>query len=267
MIKNNKSQRALAIQDLKDSLSRYRLWLHLGWADIQQRYRGSFLGPFWITLSMMIFIGALGVVYSRLFHQELSAFLPFLATGMLSWIMVSTMLMESTDVFIQAKSLIDNIKLPFFIYIFRLLWRHQIIFFHNLVVFVLVAIFFKVKINANILYFIPAFLLVSALLVFTSIIVALIGTRFRDVPPVISSLIMVVFFVSPVTWQAEMLGKQSYIIKLNPVYYLLDLLRSPLLGKAPEPSSWGICLLLTLGLFLISFSLFTRFRSRIPFWV
>jgi ABC-type polysaccharide/polyol phosphate export permease len=49
-------------------LANWQLWSMLGWNDIHQRYRRSALGPFWITISMAIFIVLLGFIYSKLFH-------------------------------------------------------------------------------------------------------------------------------------------------------------------------------------------------------
>jgi lipopolysaccharide transport system permease protein len=257
----------VAIDDLKSTLKRSSLWLHLGWLDIQQRYRGSILGPFWITLSMIIFVLALSIVYSRLFHQDVKSFLPFLTAGMLIWTFISTVLIESADVFVNAKSLIDNIKLPYLVFMLRLIWRNNIIFFHNLVVFIAIALILHTKISFNSLFFFPGFFLVSLLMTSVGLVIALIGTRFRDIPPVITSLVMVVFFVSPVTWRADMIGTHSLIIKLNPVYYIMDLARAPLLGEQPQLTSWGVCLFLTIICFGISFSLFSKYRSRIPFWI
>ena len=57
-------------RDLHDGMVNWRLWSMLGWNDIRQRYRRSALGPFWITISMAIFVVLLGVIYSKLFHQN-----------------------------------------------------------------------------------------------------------------------------------------------------------------------------------------------------
>lgn len=267
-MKNNKSiLRSAAVDDVKSAFLRSQLWLYLGWSDIQQRYRGSVLGPFWITLTMMFFVTALGVVYGRLFHQDVNTFLPFLSAGILIWTYVSTVLIESSDVFIFAKSLIEVIRLPYMCHVLRLVWRNQIVFFHNLVVFIVIALYFRVGFSWNTLLFIPGVILVSLLLVSMSLCIAMLGSRFRDLPPVISSLIMIIFFVSPVTWKANMLGAQSYIVRLNPVYYIMDIVRSPLLGEAPAIESWFVCVGLLVVCFFVSFNLFARFRSRIPFWI
>ena len=59
------------IQDLIKTLRRSELWLLLGWLEIKQRYTRSVLGPLWITISMAVMVGSIGVVYGSLFKQSL----------------------------------------------------------------------------------------------------------------------------------------------------------------------------------------------------
>ena len=40
--------------------------------DIRNRYRGSVLGPFWLTLSTAVMVGGLGLLYSSLFKLPLA---------------------------------------------------------------------------------------------------------------------------------------------------------------------------------------------------
>ena len=56
--------------DLASALAAHDLWMFLAWQDIKLRYRRSRIGPFWITLSMVIFCLSLGVVYSKLFRAD-----------------------------------------------------------------------------------------------------------------------------------------------------------------------------------------------------
>jgi len=256
----------LALLDFKDSLSKYRLWAFLSWSDIKMRYRGSSLGPFWITLSMMIFIGAFSLVYSRLFHQPLQQYIPFLTTGYLVWLLISSTLTESCNIFVEAAPLITEIKLPYTLYIFRLISRQIIIFFHNAVVYVLVALLFKLHLHWNFLLFFPGLFLLILNLTSISLLLALLGTKYRDIPQVISSIIQVAFFVTPISWAPNLLSS-SIILKMNPLSYFIDLVRSPLLGQSPEMASWvvGLCLtIITLG---VSFLLFSKLRRNIPFWI
>src|ERR1700686_2821463 len=82
----------------------WRVWTILGWDDIRQRYRRSVIGPFWITLSMGIFILVLGVIYSRLFHTDLQTYLPYLTVGFVVWGFISASANDSCIAFIDARS-------------------------------------------------------------------------------------------------------------------------------------------------------------------
>ena len=86
-----RGQRRQAMLDLVQGLVQWPLWFTIGWMDVRQRYRRSLIGPFWITLSLGIFVGGLGVVYGALFRVELQTYLPYLATGMITWTLISTL--------------------------------------------------------------------------------------------------------------------------------------------------------------------------------
>ena len=82
----------------------WRVWVVLGWNDIRQRYRRSVLGPFWITLSMGIFILMLGIIYSRLFHTPIGTYLPFLSVGYIIWGFISSVTNEAALLFTRARN-------------------------------------------------------------------------------------------------------------------------------------------------------------------
>src|SRR5947208_10769178 len=62
---------AAARGDLRRGFTDWRMWLLLGMNDIRQRYQRSRVGQFWITLSMLVTIAALGGVYSYLFRMSI----------------------------------------------------------------------------------------------------------------------------------------------------------------------------------------------------
>src|SRR4051812_20162269 len=69
----------LAIDDVRAGLKLWRLAWSLGWLDIRLRYRGSMLGPFWLTISTGVMVGSLGFLYAALWHISVRDYLPFLA--------------------------------------------------------------------------------------------------------------------------------------------------------------------------------------------
>jgi len=259
-------QMRLAFLDLTDSIKKWRLLSYLGWNDIRMRYRGSVLGPLWITASMLIFIGAFSIVYSRLFHQTLTEYVPFLTVGYLVWLFISSVLIESCNIYVDAASFITEFKLPYTMYVFRLIWRHFLIFLHNSIVYLLVVIYFKVSINWTIIFAVPGLMLVMLNLASISLLLSIMGAKYRDIPQVVVSIIQIAFFITPISWSPGLL-KNSLIITLNPFNYFIDLVRSPLLGQMPSLASWVVSLTLTMVVSFFSFVLFARFRRNIPFWL
>src|SRR5205085_8658147 len=79
----------LALDDVIGGLRAHAVWGELARMDIRQRYRRSVLGPFWITISMVIWILAIGPLYSLLLGVGSKEFIPYLAMGIISWGLVS----------------------------------------------------------------------------------------------------------------------------------------------------------------------------------
>lgn len=256
-----------SFKDLADTISARRLWVYMASSDIRLRYRGSTLGPLWITLTMVIFIATLSIVYSRLFNQKIDQYIPFLTCGLLIWNYISAIINESTETFTHSKEFIEGMSMPYFLFVMRMIWRNFLVFLHNSVVYILVLFIFPLKICWTILLAIPGILLVTFLLTGISIIISLLGTRFRDLPPIITSMMTIVFFASPITWQSRLVGEGSIIVLLNPINYILDLIRSPLLGQLPQLNSFYIVLTMAVVSWIMAIWIYEFNSKKIPFWI
>jgi ABC-2 type transport system permease protein/lipopolysaccharide transport system permease protein len=67
--------------------------------------------------------------------------------------------------------------------------------------------------------------------------------------------------------KTELLDPKSFLVLLNPFFYLIDIVRAPLLGQIPGTRSYAAVLLITLVNAAIAATFFTRFRKRIAYWV
>jgi ABC-type polysaccharide/polyol phosphate export permease len=264
------SQIQLAWRDITDGMKNWRIWLTLAYQDIKLRYRRSVLGPFWITISMAITVYTMGFLYGHLFHMDLQQYYPYLVGGMLTWALISSAITELTDTFITSDGLLKQIKLPYSLYVHRIIARNMIIFFHNLLVIVPIYVIFHegAKINWYTLLFVPGliFLYLNALIF--GLILAMIGARYRDISQIIKSLIQVVFFATPIMWNPMILPEKDRIfVYLNPAYSYVELIRAPLLGTAPTLLNIGVTAGMAVAGGLVCMKLFTRYRSRIIYWL
>lgn len=257
----------LAALDIRDGFGLWRLAATLGWLDIQLRYRGSLLGPIWLTLSTAVMIGSLGVLYGALFHMDVRSYLPYLALSQVLWAFLSTLISDACGCFTAADAVIRSVRMPLFVHALRVLVRNLLILAHNIVVVVVVDLIYSVWPGWLMLLSLPALVLwlVDSLAVI--LLLGAVGARFRDIPPIVGSVVQIAFFVTPVIWKPEQLGVHAWVLPLNPAFDLLQIVRAPLLGEVAAASVWGAALGYSVLLLAMTWWLFTRARGRVAFWI
>ncbi|WP_025840639.1 ABC transporter permease [Asaia platycodi] len=255
-----------AFVDLRQGLSLLPLAMTLGWLDIKMRYRGSILGPFWLTISTAVMVAALGFLYAELFGIALGNYLPFLALSLVLWGYISTLITESTTVFSQASSLIQSARTPFSVFALQVIVRNFLVLAHNAAVVLVVFLIFHV-VPHKIWLVVPALVLWSVDSFAIMLCLGLLGARFRDIPPIIVSLLQVFFFITPVIWRPELVGPLADWLLLDPFHPLLAIVRAPLIGESLSPLIWEAALAHSAILIVAAALFFARFRARIAYWV
>jgi ABC-type polysaccharide/polyol phosphate export permease len=256
-----------AQRELWPALCAWRLWTMLAWNDIRQRYRRSTLGPFWITLSMAVFVSLLGVIYSRIFRVDIEIYLPFLTAGIVTWGFISQVINESCSAFQESERIIKQIRLPYGLHVFRVIWRNFIIFLHTIVIFIPVALLFRVQIGFTIFLVVPGVILLLANLSWVALTLAILAARFRDITQIVATMTQIAMFATPIMWPVSTLSGATWIAETNPLYHFIELVRAPLLGGEPALLSWMVAVgTLVIGLAL-SLMLLNRASRRIVFWV
>jgi homopolymeric O-antigen transport system permease protein len=262
-----RTQQQAALNDFLEGIRRWELWGTMGWYDVRQHYRRSVLGPFWLTLSMAIMVGALGFLYGGLFGHSMRDYLPYLALGLIFWGFMASFMTEGCTVFTAAAPFIHQINAPLSIYVFRLLWKNLIILAHNTLVFVVIAAVFGVWPGAAGLLVVPSLIVICLAGLSASVLLGVFTSRFRDIPPIVTSLVQILFFVSPILWKPEQVAGQALFVEGNPFFHLLNIVRQPLLGEVPALSSWAFSFALTFAGLVLAAVCFVRFRARIAYWV
>ncbi|MFZ7165887.1 ABC transporter permease [Avibacterium avium] len=256
------------MKDIFIAFKEYYLWTTLGWYDVLARYRRSTLGPFWITLSMAITISAMGPLYGSLFGNTINDFVPRLALGIIFWALISSSINDFCSAFSDSAHYLKQTKISPIVFILRVLYRQLIIFLHNILIYPIILLIFWTPISLDVLLLIPAFIITLLNLFWIGIIISIFCTRYRDMLPVINSVITLLFFVTPIIWSMDQLPEdRQYLALWNPFTILLDLLRTPLLGGTPEPSHWITAILMAILGLSISIIVFMKTRKRITYWL
>lgn len=259
---------ALAWQDARGCLHLWRLCWTLAWLDIKLRYRGSMLGPFWLTLSTAVMVGAMGLIYATLFKMNLREYLPFLALSLVLWNFLGALVADACQAYAQVDSMIRSVRMPFTLYAARIVVRNVLILAHNLVVIVAVFALLGVAPSHESWAALPAFALWLLDAMAVSVLLGPLCARFRDIPPIVGSIMQMAFFVTPVIWHPELIGpERAWVLTYNPFFSLLEIVRGPVMGGAPGASIYLSALLTSILLCGVSWLFFARVRGRVAFWV
>ncbi|MEJ2767084.1 ABC transporter permease [Mycetohabitans sp. B46] len=236
--------------------------------DIRQRYRRSMLGPLWLTVSMGVMIAAMGPLYGTLFGYDPVSFIPHLTLGLMFWGFISGQINDFGEAFSASSHYLRQMRLPLSMFVFRVMYRHTIILAHNILVYVIIWAVLPVHLNVSLLCLPFAAVLVLANLFWIGCLVSIFCTRFRDMQPVISNLIQVMFFLTPIIWKAEQLPEaRKNLLHLNPFFYLLELMREPLLGTMPAAAIWiRASAMAVVGTAMAAYML-ARYRHRVTYWL
>jgi ABC-2 type transport system permease protein len=258
--------------DLVTGFGKRELWLHLGWQDIKQRYRRSVLGPIWITIATGTMAVALGGLYSQLFHLPLAEHLPYVTLGLIIWNLINASILEGADVFIANEGLIKQLPTPLSVHVYRLVWRQVLLFAHNIIIFVIIAIIFPKPWSWADLSVIPALALIVANCVWVALCFGILATRYRDISPLLASLVQLLFYITPIIWNDQTLrlqgaGTWAKIIELNPLLHYMDIVRAPLLGEPQELRHWVVVITLTVLGWVVAALAMRQYRARVPYWV
>ncbi|MDP3561064.1 MAG: ABC transporter permease [Legionellaceae bacterium] len=252
------------------SFVHWRIWLYMAVSEIRRRYRRTLLGPFWATLSVAIFIGCMGMVFPMLWHTDVQSFLPFFSAGFIVWTFVSTTINDACGTFIDAGNLIKQVNLPYPTYAFSAVTRNFLTMLHHLAVYVPIMLIFHVPINLNTLLFLPAMIILCLTSSWVCVLLGFLTARFRDMKQIISSLLQISIFVTPIFWRPSQLGSSLYaqiLVAINPLYHFVEIVRAPLLGQQPASIDWiasiGFCLL---G-WLLTMKVVGKYYKHLVFWL
>jgi len=254
--------------DFVASIVQWRFWFALGWNDIAKQYRRSFLGPLWISLNTGFFVVAFGLVGAQLFKVDLATYLPYFAVGHVFFGFFSLVMNEACQAFVQAEGYLKHAASPKLIHVFRGVLRNLLALAHNFLILAAVLAWSGGLAKLKFFYFILALALCAVAAFLAMGIVATICTRFRDVPMIISSVMQVMFFLTPVMWRPDQLTERAqWLVTINPFALFLDLARKPLLGETPPVGSYVDALMVVALLLLIFVPIMAWARGKLVYWI
>lgn len=262
-------QRGLAASFYR-SLRRPEYWAYSSWLQIATKYRRTSLGLLWLCLPMTVFIIVLGNVYSHLMHYTPAKYLPYLGVGYALWRFIVQVVNDAVAAFTSHKPFVMEGSVPLTDFILLSLTKAG---FNLMFAAVVIAGIFvwspemHVTGLLTLLYSLPLLVLN---LVWIAVCVALMGARFPDTREVIGTILVVGLLVTPILWPVDKFPADTtrgLLVRLNPAFHLIDIVRAPLLGQATSPGSYATAIGMCIGGWLFASVLFRRYSRYVPIWL
>lgn len=255
------------VGEFLSALHRWRTWFLMANQDIQLRYRRSLIGPFWISIALATTVVSIGLLYSEVMRVPYREFLSWFGSGLLAWVLLSAMISEGCSVVADNEGHLRGVPLPVPVLAARVVCRNAIIFAHNAIVVVPMLALIGFALQPIALLAVLSLAVYLPLGWFTAIAIGPVCARFRDLAQVVASAMQIIFFFTPIFWVPNLEFSRPVLVEANPFYHLIQLLREPLLGRAPTLLNWQVSTALVAIAAAAALASLSLTRRRVYLWL
>jgi ABC-2 type transport system permease protein len=258
------------IKNFRTLFSYRELLFSLTKKELKVKYRGSALGFFWSLLNPILTMLVYSFVFSIVLRAGIKEFAIFLICALLPFNFLSNSVNYGTGSIISNSNLVNKIYFPREIIPLSIIFAN---FFNFL--FELIALFIVLAVMGYkfylFLYLLPVIIFIQFFLVMgVTLLVSALNVFFRDLQHLITIIMMVWFFGTPIIYPLSMVPERfQFIIKINPMTIYTAYYRNIFYYvKYPEgagfPNVWEtlIALGITIVLFFIGYFVFKKLEPR-----
>lgn len=258
-----------AVDDIVEGFQNYVFWKTFAINDIRAKYRRSKLGQFWITLSVAAFILVIGILYRGIFNANPHTYLAYLSVGYILWLLISDVMVAGCTIFTSNKAFLLQRRMPASVFAYRLVLREVLTFAHHIVILPIIFLYLRLWPGfGGLLLSCIGFMLVIYCAFWLALILGIVSLRFRDMPPIVTSLTRLAFFATPIFWIERDLGSfGNLLLVFNPFVYAISVVRDPLLGSPVVVLDWLVMVGLAIAVSLVGLVVLTKTRRRLTYWL
>lgn len=255
---------------IKEQINNFYLVRRLSVYEMKSTNSSHYLGILWEIINPMIQICIYWFVFGYLIQagdRDGTEFFPWLLAGITVWFFVNPAATQASKSIYSRLNMVSKMRFPMSVIptyvIFAKLYQHFMLLGISVIILCLTGILPTVYI-IQLVYFVFA---VLALLISFSLITSTLSTIIRDVQMMVTSLMRILFYLTPILWLREDLpGWIMAMMKANPLFYIVQGYRAALLGESWYfVENWEYTLYfwtLVIVLFIIGSSLHVKFRDR-----
>jgi lipopolysaccharide transport system permease protein len=258
----------VALADFGQALRKRRIWFALASEDISDQHRRTLLGPMWMLLNYLIFIGTFVYIMGR--DAAVPNYTAYVALGLLVWFYIMETINSGVGLFVKEESFIKGTTLPLSLYVLRMTAQSVIRAGYAACGCVVLLALSGVDISWSWLWSLAAIALIIAVTPAAITIVAFLGVYFPDSQFIVPNLTRIGMFLTPVFWAHTgkgLVGTRGYFYYWNPFTYFLEIVRVPILSGDLPVRSFVLCLAIAVVAWAVALFLLGRLRRQVVFMV
>ena len=223
----------------------------------------AYLGIFWPLIGAFAWIGVIFLFVGRQLSEQNATYLAYLTIGIVLYNFASGILVTGVQCFHVFKGVILNIPNPLFVYPLRMVVKVTAGVLLQLVFIVAAMIYCNLGPSIYWLWLIPGIFAYAVTAMFLALIMGILGVWYGDFRFLLSSLMRLLMFATPIFWYPIEEGWRYMAVMFNPLAHYIDIIRNPLLGLPVQPITLMVVAGTTLFCVVFGLYLFGRWRSNI----
>jgi len=221
------------------------------------RYRRTFFGYAWTLMNPLLTMGASTIIFGTLFKADIKTFAVYLFAGFIPWNCFNNILIQTSSSLLVNEGLIKKIAVPKIIFPLAVSISVLIDSLLSFIALFVLMLLIKPFLSWALIFIPFAFLLIYFFSLGVALILCVFTVYFRDLQYVITIVLQVFFFFTPVVYKSDSLGNGlvAKLMSLNPLNIFIELMRLPIVDRIfPNPSI--VMIALTLSAFSFAFGLY-----------
>jgi len=205
----------------RDLIEYKELLKNLVYQNLKARYRNSILGLFWTLLHPLLTLLVLWVVFSRISRFGQQNYAMFLFAGMVPWFFFAQVINQSLNSVISQRSLINKIYLPKIIFPISIALSNVINFLFFLLTYIVICAFTDIGLKTSLLLLPIPMIMLFIMALGLGILLSALNIFFRDFTHLTGIVLQVTFYMSPILYHIDIMGKYKSLFMCNPFYYIV----------------------------------------------
>ncbi len=233
--------------------------------DIENKYKGAYLGIVWSLLNPLLTMLVLTIIFSALFKRDIENFPLYLISGKIIFDFFSATTNASLKSIVNSANLLKKVNFPKYLVVVSTVSSNFVFFLISFIDLFLIMILTKASVDLSFLAM-PIYLLIFY--VFTlgcSLMLSIANATFRDIQHLYSVFILLLSYFSAIFYPRDIVPEQfQFLFDINPVYQYIEGFRDIIYySKLPTLENFALCSIYAIVSLIIGVLVFIKYKDKV----